>query len=95
MLEIVKSLNQEVEELLYKAQRVPAEKLGLDYRCGHLYVLDDGLAVRRETLPNLLYYGGFEYIDSTYRVDLPRVVFFSAEADRVQDALEFFHDPKA
>ena len=92
MLEIIDNLNKEIEDLLYKAQRVPAKKLGLDYRCSHLYVLDEGIAVRRDSLPNLLYYGGFEYIDSSYRFDLPKVVFFSAKADRVQDALDFFHD---
>jgi hypothetical protein len=34
------------------------------------------------------YYGGFEYIDSDYVKTYGEYVFYSADADRVQEVLE-------
>jgi hypothetical protein len=47
---------------------IPAHKLGLDRRCGFLYVGEDFVA---STSPKELdYYGGFEYIDPEYTLTL-------------------------
>jgi hypothetical protein len=63
----------------------PAEKLGLDKRCGEVVVGEDWIATcdpRR-----LDYYGGFEYIGREYRLTLGDTVFYSIEDDRVLEAM--------
>ena len=96
-------LEQQVEELVNKyleesgAVYVRADKVGLDYRCGSVYVIldEDIIAVKGQT-GSINYYGGFEYIDPCYKTTIGDVTFYSGEVDRVSDCLitykEFLKD---
>ncbi len=96
-------LEQQVEELVNKyfeesgAIHVRADKVGLDYRCGSVYVIldEDCIAVKGSTY-SIDYYGGVEYMDSCYRTTIGDVTFYSGEVDRVSDCLiaykEFLKD---
>ena len=68
---------------------VPARKLGLDARCGSLYVGPDFVASTRHS--TLEYYGGFEYIDPEYTVTLGQVRLYSCHHPRVQRALHYLN----
>jgi hypothetical protein len=69
---------------------VPASDLGLDLRCGRLFVNDDGIAVSKDSDRSLQYYGGFEYVDKDYRHELGEFVFYSVDDDRVREHVETF-----
>jgi hypothetical protein len=71
--------------------RVPAVQLGLDARCGILYVDKNlaSIAIETDSIGSLSYYGGFEYIDKEYVTTTGGYTFFSEEASRVSDALEY------
>lgn len=65
IIELVESATTAIE---HDCELIPAHKLGLDPRCGFVYVGEDFVAT-----PNpgtLDYYGGFEYIDSEYTIRL-------------------------
>jgi hypothetical protein len=64
-----------------------ASRLGLDERCGMLWVDEDCIVAY--TGSRLDYYGGFEYIkEGEGRTTLGDYTFYSSESDRVADAIE-------
>lgn len=69
---------------------VPATDLGLDIRCGRLFVSDEGIAVSKDQDRSLQYYGGFEYVDKDYRHELGDFVFYSVDDERVREHVEEF-----
>ena len=90
-------LEKQVEELVNKyieeseAVCVSARDIGLDYRCGMVYVsvADDFVAVSGSG-SSINYYGGFEYINSDYITTIGGMIFYSGEHSRVQDAIEYY-----
>lgn len=69
---------------------VPATDLGLDIRCGRLFVSDEGIAVSKDQDRSLQYYGGFEYVDKDYRHELGDFVFYSVDDERVREHVAEF-----
>ena len=91
--DIQQELYELEQKVLASCDLYPAEELGLDPRCGSLYVAEDFIAtIHRKSLD---YYGGFEYIDSEYILSLQTLTIYSNEAERVDSALltlEHNHD---
>lgn len=82
---IQEALLQLQDEIESSCRRVPAHELGLDHRCGTVYVGEDFIATPN---PNTLdYYGGFEYVDPDYTQPLGDWKLYSNEDDRVSEAL--------
>jgi len=89
-------LEQQVEELVNKfieesgAVCVSALLVGLDIRCGMVYVSTDldFIAVSGNGMIN--YYGGFEYINSDHIATIGHMTFYSGEHSRVQDCIEYY-----
>lgn len=80
--ETIRQLQDEIES---SCRQVPAHELGLDSRCGMVYVGGDFIA---SPYPgNLDYYGGFEYVDPDYTQSLGDWKLYSNEDDRVSEAL--------
>ena len=69
-------------------ESVPANRLGLDPRCGKVFVSPDCIAVYKGSDRALQYYGGFEYVDKEFRHEMGDYVFYSYEDSRVQDHLD-------
>jgi hypothetical protein len=90
-------LEQQVEELVNQyieeseAACVGARDVGLDYRCGMVYVsvAGDFVAVSGGG-GSINYYGGFEYIDSDQIITIGHMTFYSGEASRVQACIEHY-----
>jgi len=91
-------LEQKIEELLEEymassgAVRVSAEDVGLDRRCGFVWISTDEnwLAVEGSTR-TIDYYGGFEYIDNQAKKTIDgRYTFYEGECERIKDCLEFY-----
>ena len=95
-------LQQKIEELLEEymkssgAVKVSAEDVGLDIRCGFVWISTDEnwIAVEGSTR-NIDHYGGFEYIDEQAKktIDLYAPIqytFYEGEDGRVEDCLEFY-----
>lgn len=68
------------------------DKLGLDIRAGgYVWVDEDTIAVSKTRDGSLQYYGGFEYIDKTYRREFGDYVFYLGDDNRVRDALDRYY----
>ena len=85
---LTERLEELVEEIVNGTTSVPAEKLGLDSRCGPILIGNGFIA---SMTPNLLdYFGGFEYIEREYRHMINGLAIYSDESDRVLNALETY-----
>ena len=69
---------------------VPANRLGLDIRCGKVFVSPDCIAIHKANDRAVQYYGGFEYVDKEFRHEMGDYVFYSAEDGRVSGHLETY-----
>ena len=73
-------------------EMVSADRLGLDIRAGYkLFVNEDAIAVAKHNDRTLQYYGGFEYVDSEYRVEMGDFVFYMCDDERVREHIEQFY----
>jgi hypothetical protein len=86
-LDLLDEVNAVVSRYVQGMRREPASRLGLDDRCGMLYVDEDCIVAY--TGSRLDYYGGFEYIkEGEGRTTLGEFTFYSSEHNRVADAIE-------
>jgi hypothetical protein len=81
------------EEVIQTGTRHSARKLNLDVRCGDLVVGETWIAT--DNARTLDYYGGFEYVDDSYKTRIGSWTFYARDDDRVDSAitaLEFSSD---
>lgn len=83
--ELICAIDERVDGALEGAVERPAHELGLDPRCGNIYVGDDFIASGNPR--QLDYYGGFEYVDPDYTQPLGDWKLYLNEDDRVAEAL--------
>jgi hypothetical protein len=88
LFELIDEVTELTDTFIGKMGQVPAKQLGLDNRCGKLFITPDCIAVYKGNDRTLQYYGGFEYVDTEYRHEMGDYVFYSAEDGRVRDHLE-------
>jgi hypothetical protein len=95
-LDMIDAINEVVERnIRTNFNQVPATDLGLDIRCGRLYVdiVDEVIAVPNHNIRTLDYYGGFEYIkEGEGRVTVGEYTFFTSDNERVNDCFEALRD---
>lgn len=70
-------------------------KIGLDMRCGPIYINEDCIAVDTFRAGSLEYYGGFEYVDKEYRHEAGGYIFYLGEDSRVRDHIDRFYSEEA
>jgi len=64
------------------------EQLGLDYRCGAIKVSVDGNYVATRSNRSIEYYGGWEYIDASFKMDVGEYCFYDGEASRPKRVID-------
>ena len=94
--ELEREVNDMVNEYISTMEVTKANRLGLDPRAGReILVSPDNIAVHVSDDKLIRYYGGFEYINERYhRVQLGDYVFYSNEATRVDECLEYYLEEK-
>ena len=90
--EALSSIEQEVDSLPH----VNASKIGLDVRAGMVWVDTEAelIIASGSNIRSLEYYGGFEYVDGEYTTEIGRFKIYSAEHDRVRDAIDHYEESK-
>ena len=87
IMEIVDEVTYGVERFVQGMERVSADALGLDVRCGRIYIDRDERVIVSDNPRGIEYYGGFEYIDSECKVKIGDYTVYM-ECDRVMDCFE-------
>ena len=88
LFELIDEVTELTENYVVNMGKANAKQLGLDNRCGKLFVTPDCIGVYKGNDRTLQYYGGFEYVDKEFRHEMGDYVFYSAEDNRVRDHLE-------
>jgi hypothetical protein len=68
------------------------EELGLDFRCGRILISLDEDFVAAANPRSIEYYGGWEYIDSEYKLDAGDYRFYDRGADRVDAVIQYYRE---
>lgn len=92
--ELEDKISDLVDQFIRDLPRGNAREVGLDERCGEVYVGDSFIAVKSYNDNRLQYYGGFEYISKEQRKQYGDLVIYMVESenDRVAECLEFFNE---
>ena len=91
ILSIMNSVQEKMERFVNNdMMRVCASELGLDERCGYVYVNEDCIVVPYNYTRGLEYYGGFEYVDDEYKIRMGDFIVYMNEDDRVANAIAHF-----
>ena len=90
LFELIDNVTEVTDTFVGSMVLVPANQLGLDPRCGKLFVSPDCIGVYKSNDRAVQYYGGFEYVDIEYRYEFGDYVFYSSHDNRVRDHLETY-----
>ena len=91
IFDLVDMVQESAYLLVRDMDRENASHFGLDYRAGSLYVNKECIVVDKQYDRSLQYYGGFEYVDSEYRVMMGDYVIYLRDDGRVNDAIETYY----
>jgi hypothetical protein len=94
VLTVIDEALEAIEEAVRKLPKVSATEIGLDIRAGYVYidVEDECIIADRGSIRSLDYYGGFEYVDEDAVSEIGRFKVYSADSERVADALDYYRD---
>lgn len=94
LTQLKQQIENHVEEFVESLHQVNPEQVGLDYRCGLLFVGEDTVATK--TRQRLDYYGGFEYIDKDNVTVFGEWTFYSVGCDndveRVKEVIDKWNE---
>ena len=88
LFELIDNVTELTDNFVANMGKVNPQQLGLDNRCGSLFVTPDCIGTYKERDRALQYYGGFEYVNKEFRHEMGDYVFYSVEDNRVRDHLE-------
>jgi hypothetical protein len=88
--DLIEEIEDRMTEIVGNLTCVSADKIGLDYRAGRVYVSHEGIIVDGGSRRTLEYYGGFEYVDRDYVKEIGGFTFYSRDDDRVEDAVSYY-----
>ena len=90
LFDLIDDVTELTDTFVGKMGKVNPEQLGLDNRCGSLFITPDCIGTYKDRDRALQYYGGFEYVDKEFRHEMGDYVFYSHEDDRIQGHLETY-----
>jgi hypothetical protein len=89
--DLIKEANYNIERLINETYtQVHASDVGLDQRCGFMYISEDSVVVSDATSRSLNYYGGFEYISSEFVDRIGNWVIYQSGTGRVDEVIDRF-----
>ena len=90
LFSLIDDVTELTDNYIGTMKMVPANQLGLDPRCGKVFVSPDCIAIHKANDRAVQYYGGFEYVDKEFRHEMGDYVVYSYEDNRIQDHLDQF-----
>lgn len=97
MYKLVETIENAVEAYIKQSDVVEIgalglNELGLDFRCGRILISVNEGFVAACNPRSIEYYGGWEYIDSEYKLDAGDYRFYDSEASRASSVIENYRD---
>jgi hypothetical protein len=93
VFDIIEECSDRIDVAVRAMRSGRADEFGLDRRSASLIFTDGEIIVVHESDDrSLQYYGGFEYIDSEFRLHMGQWVIYMRDDDRVQDCIDAFYE---
>lgn len=97
MYKLLETIENAVQEYIKNSNVIEIgshglEELGLDFRCGRILISVDEGFVASCSPRSIEYYGGWEYIDSEYKLDAGDYRFYDREANRVDAVIRYYRE---
>lgn len=94
--ELLSQIESTENEIIQSCETYRAHELGFDRRCGDVYVSQDKqwLIIPKSSKGTMNYYGGLEYVDSEYVIELSTIVLYSREDSRIDGHLSSLDEPE-
>jgi len=97
MYQLLQTIENAVQKYIEESNVVEVgsrglEELGLDFRCGRILISVDEGFVAAASPRSIEYYGGWEYIDSEFKLDAGDYRFYDREADRVDRVIQYYRE---
>ena len=97
MYKLLETIENAVQEYIKESNVVEIgshglEELGLDFRCGRILISVDEGFVAACSPRSIEYYGGWEYIDSEFKLDAGDYRFYDREANRVDAVIRYYRE---
>ena len=86
IINLVDEVREMTDNFVAGMRKEPASRLGLDDRCGMLWVDEDAIVAYKGS--RVEYYGGFGYVKCDDRAEIGDYVVYFATSERVADAIE-------
>ena len=86
IINLVDEVREMTDNFVAGMRKEPASRLGLDDRCGMLWVDEDAIVAYKGS--RVEYYGGFEYVKGDDRAEIGDYVVYFATSERVANAIE-------
>lgn len=97
MYKLVETIENAVEAYIKESDVVEIgahglEELGLDFRCGRIFISVSEGFVASCSPSSIEYYGGWEYIYSEFKLDAGGYRFYDREASRVDSVIRHYRE---
>lgn len=97
MYKLLETIDNAVEQYIKDSDVVEVgvhglESLGLDFRCGRILISLNENFVAASNPRSIEYYGGWEYIDSEFKLETPEYTFYDGESGRVCSVIESYRE---
>lgn len=86
IVNLIDEVREMTDDFVASMRKEPASRLGLDERCGMVWVDEDAIVAYKGS--RIEYYGGFEYVKGDDRAEIGDYVIYMATSERVSNAIE-------
>jgi len=89
---LLDTVNNMMQTKVSNMRKFKPDEIGLDYRCGSVWVDSECIIISKNNDRSLQYYAGFEYVDNiSNRVELGEYVVYidtNEDDERISDVIE-------
>lgn len=82
-------IEEKLTNIKNQMELVKAQDVGLDSRCGKMFICQDGILVEGDT-KLIDYYGGFEYINENDKMIIGEYTFYLNQNERVETCVQIW-----
>lgn len=92
--DFIDNVNERLERRIFDMNSIDCynTKIGLDGRCGRIFIDEDCIITMKSNRRMLDYYGGFEYVDKEYVQEMGDYVIYLNDDDRVAGHIERYYE---
>lgn len=92
--DFIEDLNEKMERRVFDMNSLmcSSKDIGLDARCGRIFIDEECIIVSKNNRRQIDYYGGFEYVDKEFIQEIGNYVIYLNGDERVLGHIERYYE---